>query len=171
MHRLAREGTGDYPTVCERVDRVSRAAEILAHTIDRPLTLDQLAREFGMNRTKLAIGLNRAYGISVCRYWRHMRLRHARKCPRTSDLPVSDVATAVGYTSASSFSRAFVRELEPFRGIANATRGNTMEAKAKPYVKQWFKPHTLGARRTKPSLHRDGCPVTFPKFAAPKRRR
>jgi AraC family transcriptional activator of pyochelin receptor len=74
------------------------------------MTLAELARAVGMNRTKLAMGFREVYGLPVQTYWRDVRLERARELLRESRARVTDVALSMGYAEVSSFTRAFNRK-------------------------------------------------------------
>ncbi len=84
---------------------------VRSHLVERledPPSVVQLARESGINRTKLQLGFQELFGTTISCFSREVRLRHARTLLRDG-LPVSSVAEAVGYQHASSFTAAFRR--------------------------------------------------------------
>lgn len=87
--------------------RVSQVRQILMEEIGFQLSLGQLARRVGVNRSKLAMGFKELYGVPLQAYWREMRLCRARELLMADELSVADVATAVGYADTSSLTRSF----------------------------------------------------------------
>ncbi|MEX0735168.1 MAG: AraC family transcriptional regulator [Steroidobacteraceae bacterium] len=81
----------------------------LVEKLANPPSVVQLARESGINRTKLQLGFQELFGTTISCFSREVRLQHARTLLRDG-LPVSWVAEAVGYQHASSFTAAFRRQ-------------------------------------------------------------
>ena len=92
------------------IEKLERARTILAEQMEGALTLAQLARAVGLNRTKLAIGFKQFFGTSVHAYWRDLKLAHARELLKSQDARITDVAFSLGYSELSSFTRAFARK-------------------------------------------------------------
>jgi AraC-like DNA-binding protein len=88
-------------------DYIHESASILRKQLINPPSVKALARQVGTNRLKLNQGFHQVYGITPFGYLRDCRVRQARKLLVTSELSVSDVANAVGYTSPSRFATAF----------------------------------------------------------------
>lgn len=91
------------------LERIALARSVMSANLESSLTLSELARKVGLNRTKLALAFKATYGVSVQGFWRDAKLDRARQMLRDGDTPVTEVALAVGYTELSSFSRAFTR--------------------------------------------------------------
>ena len=86
---------------------VSQAAALLRTQLVTPPSLEKLARQVGTNRLTLTQGFHKLYGTTPFGYLRDCRLNQARRLLMTSDLSITQVATAVGYTSRSRFATAF----------------------------------------------------------------
>jgi AraC family transcriptional regulator, transcriptional activator of the genes for pyochelin and ferripyochelin receptors len=89
--------------------RIAQARHIITTELESTLTLAELARRVGLNRTKLALGFKGVYGISVQACWRDARLDRARELLRGGEVPVTEIALRLGYSELSSFTRAFSR--------------------------------------------------------------
>lgn len=87
--------------------RISAARNIMYERRRDPLTIDALAAQVGLNRSKLAAGFREMFGESVQVHWRNLRLSLARDMLRSEDLTVTQVAERLGYSEISSFTRAF----------------------------------------------------------------
>jgi AraC family transcriptional activator of pyochelin receptor len=72
-----------------------------------PLSLEQLARRVGINRTKLALGFKHLFGVTVGEYDREMRLETARRLLEQPSTSVAYAAAVAGYHDAGSFTKAF----------------------------------------------------------------
>lgn len=78
------------------------ASYIGSHYAD-VLTIDSLARIACMGTTKLKRRFKDCYGLTVAEYVQKVRLDQAEHLLAYTDLPVSQVAQAVGYTAAGHF--------------------------------------------------------------------
>lgn len=94
----------DYDTECIRAAHSILATEPLRH-----ITIEGLALEVGLNRTKLQYGFKKLYGRSIDEYRLHVRMRCASKLLRQTDKSIKEIARLTGYKTISSFSVAFKR--------------------------------------------------------------
>lgn len=72
-----------------------------------PRSLEQLARQVGLNRRKLALGFKHLFGVTVGDYDREMRLGLARQMLENSAASVGYAAAIAGYSDVGSFTKAF----------------------------------------------------------------
>ncbi|MEM0978704.1 MAG: AraC family transcriptional regulator [Cyanobacteria bacterium P01_H01_bin.58] len=86
---------------------IYKAAAILRERMTDPPDVEQLARQVYTNRFKLYRGFHAVYGTTPVGYLRTYRIGLAYQLFYTSDLSVSQVATAVGYSNRSRFATAF----------------------------------------------------------------
>jgi AraC family L-rhamnose operon regulatory protein RhaS len=87
-----------------------RVREVLVYLhgyYGQALTVAELARRFGTNRTSLQHAFAAATGRSVMGYLTGLRVEVAQGMLRDTLLPVSEIAERTGYADAASFSRAF----------------------------------------------------------------
>lgn len=72
------------------------------------ITIADVARETGSNRTYISSFINRRYGITFREWINGMRLEYAKELMgKNSDMPVGEVARRAGYLSMSYFSKTF----------------------------------------------------------------
>ena len=71
-------------------------------------TVDTLAERSGMGREALRMKCVAATGRSPMKHLNHLRMQHARHLLLDLDLTLDEVAEAVGYATAFSFSKAFL---------------------------------------------------------------
>ena len=90
--------------------QIALAKDILLEHMVTPLSLAELAKEAGINETKLTRGFRKVYGTSVFGYLRGHRLDKARMLLETGDMNVTEVAYAAGYSSPSHFTRMFTKD-------------------------------------------------------------
>lgn len=72
-----------------------------------PLSVEQMARDLGADRTTLFRQFRRRYSLSPKAYLMQVRLAGALELLRTTDLPVKSVAQRSGFTDAQYFNRVF----------------------------------------------------------------
>lgn len=77
--------------------------------LDEDLTLSLLASHYHKNASALSNTFSKDMGMSLTTYIQQTRIQAALKLFNTTDMSVSEVATAVGYQDFSYFSRLFTR--------------------------------------------------------------
>src|SRR5215212_6599089 len=88
----------------------SRLAAVVTAVMENPganHTLKSLAEQAGMSRSGFALRFALAFGTTPMEFVKGVRLRYAAKLLRSTDLPVSVIATKIGYSSRTHFSRTF----------------------------------------------------------------
>lgn len=112
IHALGRSWSTAEPALklsASDLERIGLARSLMCARLESSLTLSDLARKTGLNRTKLALGFKSVYGVSVQAFWRDKKLDHARQLLSQDQASVTEVALSVGYSELSSFTRAFTR--------------------------------------------------------------
>lgn len=84
-----------------------RAQQVMTRRISNPIGIEALVRQCEVSPTVLKESFRKTFGMPVGTWYRAYRINRACDLLCSSDLPVADVARAVGYASASKFSRAF----------------------------------------------------------------
>jgi AraC-like DNA-binding protein len=113
--RLALFGTAHCRrSLCKRlgpkdVDRIHEAKERLLERIDNPPSLASLARQVGLNTTKLTQGFQDVFGTSTYNLLRKERISRARRALEERRMNVTETAHHFGYSDASHFIREFVK--------------------------------------------------------------
>jgi AraC-like DNA-binding protein len=75
------------------------------------VTLDDLAEVAGLSKYHFLRQFSQVVGMTPGAYLRTLRLCHAARKLRTTDLPILEVALSVGFADHPSFSRAFARHM------------------------------------------------------------
>lgn len=88
-------------------DRFARVLDAIFDDPAKRHTLDSLAQLAGMSRSSFSEAFNAAFGRSAVELVKEVRLERAAKLLKSSDLAVKEVASKVGFSSRSHFSRAF----------------------------------------------------------------
>ena len=78
----------------------------------REWTVEQLARQVGLSRTRLAERFRQFIGDSPIAYLKKWRLKVGAEVLLTTENSISEIAAAVGYGSESAFNRAFKLEYQ-----------------------------------------------------------
>ncbi|OWW00115.1 hypothetical protein ATY81_25305 [Rhizobium sp. R72] len=90
-----------------REKRMGRALSAIHEQPTRSWSVEELAGLAGMSRSVFAERFARAFGEPPLRYLMRWRFSIATDLLTQSDLPVGEIARAVGYESEAGFSRAF----------------------------------------------------------------
>ncbi|MDH4393987.1 MAG: AraC family transcriptional regulator [Aquabacterium sp.] len=90
---------------------VHRALALLQADCAHPWTLDSLAAAVGLSRTGLAQRFRQALGDTPLSHLRTLRMQQAMRLLGETTQTLEQVATAVGYQDAFSFSKVFKREV------------------------------------------------------------
>jgi AraC-like DNA-binding protein len=89
------------------LDCIHHAKAILIQNLENPPSLLDLARQVGINDRKLKQGFHQVFNTTPFAYLRDYRLERARQLLTDSELPIEQVAKAVGYADRSRFATAF----------------------------------------------------------------
>jgi AraC-like DNA-binding protein len=90
---------------------LSKAMESMHSGLDRNWSVESLAREARMSRSAFALKFKTVLGQTPLEYLTKWRMYKAGAMIRSSKTSFSEVASAVGYGSESTFSRGFRREM------------------------------------------------------------
>ena len=90
-------------------EQLDLARKILDQHFDAPPGLALLARQTGLNQTKLKKGFKQLFNTTVSAYVLGRRMETGQTLLKKGDTTVSEVAFRVGYANRAHFSRAFTR--------------------------------------------------------------
>jgi AraC-like DNA-binding protein len=90
---------------------LSKAVQAMHSGIDSSWSVESLAREARMSRSAFALKFRTVLGQTPLEYLTRWRMYKAGAMIRSNHLSFSEVASAIGYGSESSFSRVFRREM------------------------------------------------------------
>jgi transcriptional regulator GlxA family with amidase domain len=107
-------------------DTVHRAQTFLLEHLDRPPTLDRLAREVGSSARTLSRRFRQSLGLTVGQYQRSLRLERARTLLREDGSKVEDVARACGLTGPRQLRNLYHQQF----GRSPRSRGRPVPAPA-----------------------------------------
>lgn len=91
----------------EPANRIERAESHMQATLDLPLSLDELASMMNMHPRTFARHFQQRYGMTPMRYYRFLRLNHARNLLLKTHWSVGRIAESCGFSEVSNFSGCF----------------------------------------------------------------
>lgn len=113
--------------------RVLAARNLIAERFSENLTLEEIARACGINRSKLTRAFRAMFNCSISEAILGHKLSHASELITISERSISSVGYAVGYANNASFARAFHRHFgvtpSEFRVNARRRAGGISEVK------------------------------------------
>ena len=80
---------------------------MLMEDLSQRYTIEQLSRQYLMNTSTLKDLFKTVYGQSLTTHMKEHRMEKATELLHTTDLPLAEIASQVGYESQSKFSTAF----------------------------------------------------------------
>lgn len=86
---------------------IAQAQDILRSRYAEPVNIEELAHQLGISARSFNRRFRNATGINPNLYLQQQRLNTARELLRTSNLSITEVANAVGYSDSDYFSRRF----------------------------------------------------------------
>jgi AraC-like DNA-binding protein len=89
--------------------RIARALERLRLDFDRPLRIEDIAREVGMSVSGFHHHFRAVTAMSPLQFQKQLRLREARHLMLSEDLDAAGAGHRVGYSDASHFTREYKR--------------------------------------------------------------
>ena len=89
--------------------RIARALERLRKDFDRPLRIEDVAREVGMSVSSFHHHFRAVTAMSPLQFQKQLRLQEARRLLLGEDLDVAGAGYRVGYGDASHFTREYKR--------------------------------------------------------------
>ncbi len=82
-------------------------AQLMEENIEKPLSLDGIARKTGLSRRQIERLFKRHLDCVPKKYYLDMRLRRARELLLQTAMPIMDVSTSCGFKSPPHFSRCY----------------------------------------------------------------
>jgi transcriptional regulator GlxA family with amidase domain len=84
-----------------------RVAQIMEENIEKPLSLDQIAKATGLSRRQIERLFRRDLNCVPKRYYLEIRLRRARELLLQTAMPIMDITAACGFQSPPHFSKCY----------------------------------------------------------------
>src|ERR687886_662450 len=110
--------------------RIARALERLRKDFDRPLRIEDIARELGMSVSGFHHHFRAVTAMSPLQFQKQIRLQEARRLMLGEDLDAASAGYRVGYGDASHFTREYKRLFgePPARDVERLRDGATVSA-------------------------------------------
>ena len=89
--------------------RIAEAIARLNEEFDRPLRIEQIAREFGMSVSSFHHHFKQVTAMSLLQFQKHLRLQEARRLMLSEQMDAATAGPRVGYDDASHFNREYKR--------------------------------------------------------------
>lgn len=106
LKKIERLNKVKYATKKEIYQRVSLAKNIIEDSFDKKINLDFVARESALSKYFLIRSFKDIYNITPQQYRLKLRMIKAKDLLQ-KELPVSEIATALGFADVASFSKKF----------------------------------------------------------------
>ena len=84
-----------------------RVAQLMEEHIEKPLSLDMIARSTGLSRRQIERLFRRYLNCVPKQYYLKMRLRRARELLLQTAMPIMDITTCCGFQSPPHFSKCY----------------------------------------------------------------
>ena len=99
--------------------RMVRAVEKLRMNFNKPLRIDEIARELGMSVSGFHAHFKAVTAMSPLQFQKQLRLQEARRLMPSEDLDAAEAGYRVGYDDASHFNREYKRHFgePPMRDV------------------------------------------------------
>jgi transcriptional regulator GlxA family with amidase domain len=91
--------------------RVRRAIELMREHVEDPQPIHAIAESIGISPRQLERLFQNHVGVSPSVYARRLRLEHARELLQHTDMPLVEIAIAVGFGGYSQFQKAYKKYL------------------------------------------------------------
>lgn len=92
-----------------QTQRIARAIDWLGRNFDKPIHIEDVAREANMSVSGFHRHFKAVTAMSPLQYQKHLRLQVARRLMLSEDLDAATAGLQVGYESPSQFSREYSR--------------------------------------------------------------
>lgn len=91
----------------EDIKKVLAAKDILLENMQKPLTVEELSKEVGINQTKLKIGFKNIFDTPIKTWLRNKKLEIAQLLLLKDQENIKEISERVGYLNQSHFSKQF----------------------------------------------------------------
>lgn len=86
---------------------LAKAVQLMGQNIETPLSIAQIASSVGLSQRQLARQFLTEFSLPPVKYYTRMRLELADELLRKTRFPISEIATASGFSSLSWFSQSY----------------------------------------------------------------
>ncbi len=101
-------GLGRVPSIQnEPTTTIAAAVDMMNEWIEEPLSCAEIAKSCGLSQRRMERHFKKAYGQTPVQFYINLRLARAHALLQETDLRVTDVAVATGFSSAEYFAQAY----------------------------------------------------------------
>ena len=83
--------------------------QFLKNNLDKNYSINQLAREFGVNENLLKAKFKKLFNCTIQQYFIAEKMKKSKELLKVTQLPIYEIAEEIGYKNATHFSAAFKR--------------------------------------------------------------
>src|SRR5690349_16906029 len=91
-------------------ERLQAIHQLITKDASKHFTIEQMALEAGINRTKLQYGFKQLYGYGIFEYQAQLRMEMAETMLLETDYTIKRIAMLTGYKYKSNFTKAFKKK-------------------------------------------------------------
>ena len=95
-----------------QVEIAKKAEQMLTADLKKHIPMKEIAQQFGISETSLKNYFRGVYGKNVSDYLRDLRMSVAEKLLVETKLPISEIASQVGYTKQGKFAEVFRQQFQ-----------------------------------------------------------
>lgn len=95
-----------------QVEIAKKAEKIMTTDLKQHIPIKQIAEQFGISETSLKNYFRGVYGKNVSDYLRDLRMSTAEKLLTETKLPISEIASQIGYTKQGKFAEVFRQQFQ-----------------------------------------------------------
>lgn len=111
IHTIRRRSTEQPKHISDNTNlfdhRISQALSLMENAIEEPQSVRELAQNVGLSQRQLERTFNDTFQMSPARFYRKLRVKRARALLDETHISLADIASATGFASASTLSKAF----------------------------------------------------------------
>lgn len=107
--RFQNRNTDIYKTMDLENESIQNAADYIFHNYDKPISLNEMANMLHLNRSYFSKKFKQTTGIGFKEYLTRIRIRHAEQYLLESNMSITEIAFACGFTDSNYFGDAFRR--------------------------------------------------------------
>jgi AraC-like DNA-binding protein len=105
-----KRNTTAHPFTDSEITRIHEARKILTDYIDKkPPSIKWLSRQVALNEFKLKKGFRQYFDAGIFEWLQEQKMQHARQLLLTTNKPIKDICSSVGYPRITNFITAFRR--------------------------------------------------------------
>lgn len=101
------DSEGDNAHSAPKPEQMEAIHRQLTENLSLRLTIDELARQHYLDSSTLKREFKKVYGLPIATYLKEFRIKKASELLKGTEMPIADIAAAVGYETSSKFTAAF----------------------------------------------------------------